>query len=508
MARAQAAGVDKMIVTVGSKQDIEGALALCRQYPGKMYMTLGIHPTRSKQWNAKMRSELHSLLTEHARTEANPEGCVVAYGEFGLDYDRLHFADMETQKRAFKAQLALAAEFKLPLFLHERAAAEDFHSIIGPYSVATKGQEGLAGVVHSFTGDAEGLKGHLALGFDIGINGCSLKKEENVTVASMVPLDRLHLETDCPWCDIRASHHGHKAVKTRPYKPIKKEKYVVVDRPEEGCAPGARVVKSRTEPCHIVEVAEVLSVYHSDETCRDMEALTERVYNNTMKMYFPPLTAEAKTTVRGAGERQNEVEISAKDVQKDYPDVPPMYNAEGAELPCTLPAILKKTSLNTCVVTWQRDVATPHGDIVEPKGTQRGGLTASWWTPVNGSPLTLAVSVGHKRYSLAPIKETGSFCLNVLHPCQVDIAKGFGYASQHLLQDKDKFDLCGVTPSTGPVLGMPVLPGPISFECKVTSVMSMSDHDLIVGQVVACVSGDDTEDGDSRNLLASFVKMF
>ncbi|GIQ87466.1 hypothetical protein KIPB_009511, partial [Kipferlia bialata] len=176
------------------------------------------------------------------------------------------------------------------------------------------------------------------------------------------------------------------------------------------------------------------------------------------------------------------------------------------EIQASLPALMKRTALNTCVVTWQKDA--PEGDeTVQNKGPQRGGLTMSWWAPVNGSPMTLAVSVGHERYSINPIKETGSFCLNVLNPSQIDIGKGFGYASQNRLQDKDKFDLCGVTPSTGPVLGLPVLPGPISFECKVTSVMCMSDHDLIVGEVVAVVLGE-TEEGETRNLLAAMGKMF
>ncbi len=85
------------------------------------------------------------------------------------------------------------------------------------------------------------------MGYAAGVNGCSLKTEENLAVAASIPDDRLMLETDCPWCEIRPSHASRAHVKTAlPAKDKKKH--------DDEC-----LVKGRNEPCNLVQVLEAVS---------------------------------------------------------------------------------------------------------------------------------------------------------------------------------------------------------------------------------------------------------
>lgn len=127
--------------------------------------------------------------------ESKNAGHAVAFGEIGLDYDRLFLSAKEPQLKYFEAQLDLAVEIQLPLFLHSRAASEDFERLLAPRLEKLPKR----GLVHSFTGTLEEMQRMVALGLDVGINGCSLKTEENLEVVKAVPLDRLQIETDGPW---------------------------------------------------------------------------------------------------------------------------------------------------------------------------------------------------------------------------------------------------------------------------------------------------------------------
>jgi TatD DNase family protein len=121
---------------------------------------------------------------------------VVAVGECGLDFDR-NFSPREDQLRCFEAQLELAAERRLPVFLHERAAHEAFFEVIRRHRPRLS-----AAVVHCFTGDERALGRYLDLDLHIGFTGWltdARRGEHLLPLARRVPATRLMLETDAPY---------------------------------------------------------------------------------------------------------------------------------------------------------------------------------------------------------------------------------------------------------------------------------------------------------------------
>lgn len=134
------------------------------------------------------------------------KGKVVAIGEIGLDYDRLHFCEPDVQKKYFEKQLELADKYELPVFLHCRNAHDDLIAIIE----RNKDKIRRGGVVHTFDGTLAQAKKFISMGFHIGINGCSLKNDANLEVVKALPNDKILLETDAPWCEMRPTHASHK----------------------------------------------------------------------------------------------------------------------------------------------------------------------------------------------------------------------------------------------------------------------------------------------------------
>ena len=163
---------------------------------GLVYATVGVHPCSVKTFETQPSGPtalLHSLET--LALSAKAAGTCTAFGEIGLDYDRLYHASKETQLRYFAAQLDIAVRVQLPLFLHSRAAAEDFERLLGE----RLGELPKRGLVHSFTGTVEEMRRLVEMGFHVGVNGCSMKTEENLEVVRAIPLARLQIETDGPW---------------------------------------------------------------------------------------------------------------------------------------------------------------------------------------------------------------------------------------------------------------------------------------------------------------------
>lgn len=264
--RAKDSHVEKMLVTGSSLEESQEALELCRQFPNYLYSTVGVHPCSSTTVpeDPEKATTYINALSDLARRGAQ-EGHIKAFGEIGLDYDRLHYAPMDVQQRVFGMQLELASTLGLPLFLHSRAAGEDFNRMVKPYVH-------LGGVVHSFTGTVEELNGLLALGLYIGVNGCSLKTTENLDVVKEIPLNRLMLETDGPWCEIRRTHASHQHTRELPYEFAKKP---------EKWKPG-QMVRGRCEPCSIANVAQVVAFV---KDVSEQEVI-DAAYENTINVFF------------------------------------------------------------------------------------------------------------------------------------------------------------------------------------------------------------------------------
>ena len=201
IARAETQGVEKMLITVGQLSDANNALEMCKQR-NNFYTTIGCHPTRCSEFESDTTTpeEYYNGLLRVATENLDK---VVAIGECGLDYDRVEFCPEETQKKYFERQMELAVDTKLPMFLHCRAAVDDFASIYARHRDSVRG-----GVAHCFTGTSEEAKVLMDLGLYIGITGCSLKSAENLETMASIPSEFLMIETDAPWCDIRNTHAG------------------------------------------------------------------------------------------------------------------------------------------------------------------------------------------------------------------------------------------------------------------------------------------------------------
>ncbi|KAK9470992.1 uncharacterized protein V1510DRAFT_368957 [Dipodascopsis tothii] len=246
-----------MLVTASNLAQAHKTIALARKYPGFLYGTVGVHPCDANVFERFEHPEEYLRKLEATALAGKADGTVKAFGEIGLDNARLFLAPADVQRKYFELQLDVAERVGLPLFLHSRDCREEFERILFPRLPRLP----RGGVVHSFTGTVEEMMALVEHGLYIGLNGCSLKTEENVAVARAVPLDRLLLETDAPWCELRPSHAS------APY--LERARQRLGDAADEtlGLAPAVKkerfasgkMVKGRCEPCVIVHVAAVVA---------------------------------------------------------------------------------------------------------------------------------------------------------------------------------------------------------------------------------------------------------
>jgi TatD DNase family protein len=199
LACSLAAGVSRWI-TVGTKvDDNEKALELIGKHRN-MYGALGYHPHE-----ADTISEADmALLAQQAR-----HARVVAIGETGLDYHYMH-SSADNQQRIFRAHLSVAVDLQKPVVIHTREAFDETMNILDEYAGKLKGV-----VIHCYGGDAEQTKRVLDAGFYISFTGTiTFKNNETLRqVAKSIPLERVMIETDCPFIS------PHPKRNTKPNEP-------------------------------------------------------------------------------------------------------------------------------------------------------------------------------------------------------------------------------------------------------------------------------------------------
>ena len=183
---AQDAGVKKLITIGTDPDDLPLVLELAEKFSPDVYCTLGIHPHEG----VKYSTAVGDFIRKNAIHKS-----VVAIGEIGLDY---HYdqSPREEQKFAFREQLKIAQDLGLPVEIHTRDAEEDTIEILKEF----KGQ--VIGLIHCFTGTGWLAEQALALGFNISISGVvTFKNAQSIrdTVKYIIPLDRIHVETDAPF---------------------------------------------------------------------------------------------------------------------------------------------------------------------------------------------------------------------------------------------------------------------------------------------------------------------
>ena len=184
--RARSAGITWQLVTGTNLEESRNAITLAEQHDD-LFATAGLHPHSARFYSQELEKELLEMLRHPV---------VRAAGEMGLDFNR-DFSPRPDQEAAFEAQLALAVDAGLPVFLHERDAHERFQPILKHY------RDDLAGaVVHCFTGSKAALFDYLDLDCHIGITGWVCDERRGKELAELVhniPDNRLLLETDAPY---------------------------------------------------------------------------------------------------------------------------------------------------------------------------------------------------------------------------------------------------------------------------------------------------------------------
>ena len=193
--RAQEAGCRQIFLPAIDVASCQTVLDVCRQYPDYCRPMLGLHP---EEVRADWRDQLATIksILNHQPSSINHQPSSIAIGEVGLDYYWSREFEHE-QLEAFEEQVRWAVELQLPLMIHCRKAQNEMVAIIKKYA-----HDLLGGVFHCFTGNQQEALQLLEFPqFVLGIGGVLTFKKSHLpdTLAAVVPLDRIVLETDAPY---------------------------------------------------------------------------------------------------------------------------------------------------------------------------------------------------------------------------------------------------------------------------------------------------------------------
>ena len=237
--RWRAAGVVQLVHSCVTPAEFGKTQALAEQLP-ELFFSVGLHPLDADQWKVGLGEEIRDL--------ALSDGRVVAVGEMGLDFFKAD--NRELQIEVFRSQLQIARELDLPVIIHCRDAAAMMRQVCQEFWTEF-GQ--VRGVMHCWSGTPDETQWFLDLGFYISFSGVvSFKNATQIQAsAQMVPLDKLLVETDCPFL-----------------API----------PKRG---------KRNEPAFVAHVASYLAQLRGE----DLEVLADRTTNNARQLFKLPVPA-------------------------------------------------------------------------------------------------------------------------------------------------------------------------------------------------------------------------
>ena len=217
--------------------DLEKLLEIHNRFAKDMFFTIGVHPHHANEINDEYLKKLKEAITKSI-----PH----AIGETGLDFNR-NLSTYEEQVFAFEEQIKIAIDTNKPLFLHQRDSHEDFIKILRKYS-----SDITKAVVHCFTGTQEQLNDYLELNCYIGVTGWICDEKRNVELRKTIkniPLEKLMIETDCPYL-------------------IPKN---LTDKPKN----------NRNEPCNLNHIASEIAILMKIKE----SALRKKTYENAINFF-------------------------------------------------------------------------------------------------------------------------------------------------------------------------------------------------------------------------------